>query len=207
MQPCKICRKFLLVVFFILFTLPSHSSTDFPRLKEKGDAHLLTIGRVYEKYGVMEQKKTTYRLLEEKWLANIKQYERATPTERSAALRAVKATYYEILGTLKLTAEELQRYSDDLVKDYTNRIHDVDVKGLNKDEYSAYNKSKENFPVIQREFYRAHRAYLQKQYSYSVSLYDAGIAMMYNTYQLLKWPFPSREIKPGENPKVETDTQ
>lgn len=187
----------LSLIFFLMAFLSIFSAVDFSRLHSKGDSHLVLLGKIYGKYPVRQEKVTHLRLLEEKWIHHIKDYERSTRNDRSQSLKTLKKTYSDILVVMKGAADDMKIYSDELVLDFTDRIHDVDTESMDKMEYSYYYESRNHFQVIKREFYRAHTAYLRKQYAYSVALYDRGILMMMNTYKKLNWSLPKILQKAG----------
>lgn len=189
-------QKLIVIVSFIIAgllmgaPLSVYSSASFSRIQSKGNTYMAQLSRIYGKYPVRTEKITRLRLLEEKWILHIKNYERSSRSTRSESLQVLKKTYFDILTVMKSTADDMQMYSKDLVLDFTDRIHDVDTDSMTKKEYNYYYESRNHFQLAKQEFHRAHNAYLRKQYSYSVALYDRGIAMMRNTYTRLNWALP-----------------
>ena len=176
---------FITLVFFIAGRQGfSYSTVDYSQVKEKIEKNFSLVDRLKVTYPVFNDNRDIIEKLRRKWNEQKSDYRRATAREKNRIFKEILSTHLKIENLLRDLAVSMQRYSEDILLDFNDRLNEERNSSIKPESYT------QRMQVGKQEFSRAASAFRKKQYAYSIHLYDRGISIVSHTYKKLNWALP-----------------
>lgn len=201
-RQCYYKINLISIALFLLATTFVYALADYRQYKQKGENHLKTLERLYEVYPFAEDQKKGFETIDSDFRKLLHDYTSASRKEKRELLQKIHGSYKALLKISQATAIDMNRYNDDLMKNFSDRLKAAE----DSDETAPREKYAAVYDVSQRELYRAKKAFRSGQYSFSAHLHDRSMRLLAKAYYNLAWALPPSYSKLRIKSDVETRT-